>query len=422
MNYVKEKLLHSLQSIKPELRKRILLILCASVVLTIVLMIHQMTSDQYRTEENQFMIRRSDKGKQAHTEKLLVDYGEGSKEIVITINNQAYTEEEFALLQEQSISLIEERMLSENTSFERVETDLELVRFIPETGVSVKWEHDNYQVMNVNGKLFPERIPEEGSVITLRARLSIDEWVEYHEFYVHVFRPVTEAEEGHFSIINELIQEAEELSRKEEWLVLPAEVEDQPLVWSRKQELTAFFIIPFGVFLVVLLLISEKNKAGEAEKDREKMLLIDYPSLIHKFTLYLSAGMPARVAWIQMGEEYLLVRDAKGHRSAYDEVLYTMYAIQSGKPESECYELFGKRCKVVHYRKFGLLLSQNLRKGTKGLVHILKQEAETAYIERKNIAKKLGEQAGTKLMLPMFINLGIVLLIIIVPAFLSMQM
>lgn len=76
---------------------------------------------------------------------------------------------------------------------------------------------------------------------------------------------------------------------------------------------------------------------------------------------------------------------------------------------------------MASYRKLGMLLSQNLRKGTKGLSQILQKEAAIAFEERKGIAKRLGEEAGTKLLGPMFLMLGIVLIIIIVPAFFSIQ-
>ena len=73
------------------------------------------------------------------------------------------------------------------------------------------------------------------------------------------------------------------------------------------------------------------------------------------------------------------------------------------------------------YIRFGALLSQNLRRGTKGLTDLLKMEAIQAFEERKTQARKLGEEAGTKLLLPMFLMLTVVLIIVIVPAFLTLQ-
>lgn len=53
---------------------------------------------------------------------------------------------------------------------------------------------------------------------------------------------------------------------------------------------------------------------------------------------------------------------------------------------------------------------------------ILQTEAAQSFEERKARAKRLGEEAGTKLLVPMFFMLAVVLVIVIVPAFMSVQM
>lgn len=93
--------------------------------------------------------------------------------------------------------------------------------------------------------------------------------------------------------------------------------------------------------------------------------------------------------------------------------------MKNGISESQAYERFGKRCQLPEYIRLGSVLSQNLKKGSKGLTELLESEAASSMNERKNHAKKIGEQAGTKLLLPMVMMLGIVLVILMVPAFLS---
>ena len=69
--------------------------------------------------------------------------------------------------------------------------------------------------------------------------------------------------------------------------------------------------------------------------------------------------------------------------------------------------------------KFTNLLVQNLKKGSNGILAALRQEAKNAFEERRNMARKLGEEAGTKLLLPMMLMLGIVMVLIIIPAYFS---
>ena len=65
------------------------------------------------------------------------------------------------------------------------------------------------------------------------------------------------------------------------------------------------------------------------------------------------------------------------------------------------------------------LITQNVKKGTKGIMNLLEQEEQNALEERKNLAKKYGEEATTKLLGPMMILLLIIMLIIMIPAFMS---
>ena len=139
-----------------------------------------------------------------------------------------------------------------------------------------------------------------------------------------------------------------------------------------------------------------------------------------KFTLLIQAGMTARKVFQKMGADYMRNRPKTG-RYAYEAIIIMCHEMDSGVTESESYENFGRRCDVQVYIRLGALLSQNLRKGTKGLTELLKLESIQAFEERKAQAKRLGEEAGTKLLLPMFLMLAVVLVIVIVPAFLTLQ-
>ena len=60
-----------------------------------------------------------------------------------------------------------------------------------------------------------------------------------------------------------------------------------------------------------------------------------------------------------------------------------------------------------------------MKRGTKGLAAFFEQEEAQALEERKNLAKKYGEEAGTKLLGPMMILLLVIMLMIMIPAFMS---
>lgn len=61
-----------------------------------------------------------------------------------------------------------------------------------------------------------------------------------------------------------------------------------------------------------------------------------------------------------------------------------------------------------------------MKKGTEGFIALLEAEAADAFEKRKEWSRQLGEIAGTKLLLPMMLMFGIVISIIIMPAFMAM--
>ena len=87
--------------------------------------------------------------------------------------------------------------------------------------------------------------------------------------------------------------------------------------------------------------------------------------------------------------------------------------------EADALKFFAKRCNIFCYKKLVSLILQNLNRGADGLRDALMNETKMAFEERKQTARKLGEEAGTKLLLPMMLMMGVVLLIIMLPAYFS---
>ncbi|MDE7046257.1 MAG: hypothetical protein K2O97_14890, partial [Acetatifactor sp.] len=93
---------------------------------------------------------------------------------------------------------------------------------------------------------------------------------------------------------------------------------------------------------------------------------------------------------------------------------------RSGVSEASAYEHFGKRTCLQEYVRLSTLLTQNLKKGNSALLERLRAEADRAGEERLQNCKRLGEEAGTKLLVPMVLMLLVVMVMIMIPACSSM--
>ena len=143
-----------------------------------------------------------------------------------------------------------------------------------------------------------------------------------------------------------------------------------------------------------------------------------YPEILQKLTLYLEAGLTVRSAFCRVAEDYEKERKRGGRcREAYEEMLIATREIHMGVPEGAAYENFGKRTGVREYVRLSTFLTQNLKKGCSTLLQQLKEESVQAEELRIQNARKLSEEATTKLLLPMVMLLVVVMVMIMVPAF-----
>ena len=372
-------------------------------------------------ETGQKILQRNPHGKGDSSAQLRASIGENEEEFSVTVSEQEYTEEELDAVFQEASEDLEKLILGENESLNEVRDDLELISEIPETGISVSWEIDNYEVMDLQGNLISENLTDDGTLVKLSASLLYGKRQAVHEFYAKVYPTMISRAERQMSDLKEEIARADEETAAEDHLVLPDQINGERVEWSYTADTRAFAILILGAGTAAMICVSKDQSGKEEEKRRIRQMKTDYPQIINKFNLYIGAGMTIRRAWSCIADDYEKKRERYGKRVAYEEMIYTLHEIQGGAPEGECYEKYGNRCGISRYRKFGTMLSQNLRKGSRGITDLLEREAEEAFEDRKNMAKKLGEEAGTKLMIPMFIMLSVVFVIVTVPAFFSIQ-
>lgn len=342
-------------------------------------------------------------------------------EIELVLQEQEYEPEEIQGILERQGEKLETFILGENPGIDEVRTDLNLLSVIPDSSIAVRWESSDYTIITSTGEVKGEHLSKDGVVVTLTAFLSYGNEEVICQLPVCVYAPKRSAEEQVKAEVLTAAKESESKSRTKPTVELPSQVNGKPVIWSQRTESRAVPILLLGIVAAISVVALDKQARVKEQKEREKNLMLAYPELVNQLTILIGAGMTVRKAWQKIVYDYEKKSRAEEANPAYEEMSYTWHEIQSGKGESECYEQFGKRCKLQPYVKLGALLSQNLRKGNRGLTEMLKTETANAFEERKALAKKLGEEAGTKLLAPMFIMLAVVLVMIIVPAFFSIQ-
>ncbi len=371
-------------------------------------------------------LERNSYGQGGRKEELEVSLENGEKtEVQIEIPERAYKETEVQPLFDRCEKKLDKLVLGSNKSLDRIESDMNLVTEISGEPVEITWELSRYDVMNIYGELQKKELTEEGTLLTLTATLSYTQDQEQKALYecsAMVFPERKNPKERQAGEIEAAVREADEKTRTEKIMPLPKNISGKNVKYYYPMENRGWILMTMAAIIGVLLYALEKQNVGKELQEKEQQMRLDYPEVINKFTLFLGAGMTVKRAWKKIVTDYEQQKDTWGERCVYEEMKIACHEMESGIIEAESYERFGRRCGLQEYVRFGALLSQNLRKGTKGLSQILKVEAAQAFEERKALAKRLGEEAGTKLLGPMFLMLAVVLFIVIVPAFMSVRM
>lgn len=200
---------------------------------------------------------------------------------------------------------------------------------------------------------------------------------------------------------------------------LPESIDGKPIVWTKPGSTDGAFLAALFLTAALAIAVFRENEKLKVQEKRREQMLIDYPGLVMKLTLFVQAGMTVRSAFRKIASDYEKRRRQGCERYAYEEMITACHEMESGISEGEAYERFAVRCNQVKYKTLANLLVQNLQKGSQRLLEMLEMESMEAFEDRKRKARVLGEAAATKLLVPMLMMLVIVLAIVMIPAMLS---
>ena len=375
------------------------------------------------TEEDtlsQGMLYRNGYDEGEKTEELLVKIPEldAITSMDIILSERQYTKEQAKKYLQKAKEVLEQEILGENTALTEVCQNINLVKKINGYPVSIAWEISDDTILNEDGEIIREDIPESGLYCSLTATLSCGEEKDSVEYEICVKPPVRTAEEEVFLSLERMIKEADMEQAEEPSFVLPTEVSGYDIVYERKEDNPWVLLLLLGFVAMFVISAGMEKDLEKAVREREQCIKQEYPEMVSMFSMLICAGMTVKGAFQKIAYEYEEKKD-KDKKYLLEEMLYACHQMQCGTAEIKAYEQFGRRCGTASCNKFSALLIQHVKKGSRGLGDTLKQEAAYAMAEKKNGARRLGEEASTKLLLPMGLMLIVVLVIIMVPAMFS---
>lgn len=364
-------------------------------------------------------LKRPAAGEGESVESLLVATEKEKKEVSVKVSATSRTKKQVKELLEAAKREVDETFPGNNESLDDVIDDPVIQSSYQDGLVSAVWEFDNYEAVELSGRLKLENITED-TMVQASVTLSVDDQSEVYSFSFCVKPPMTTTERGFGYLLESSLREADESGKDTDTYILPNSVGDEKVSWELKENHRAIQLALLGVIVPILLLVAAKEDKKRKQKERLKKMETDYPEIVSMLSLYVGAGISVKSAFSRIAASRIGLDDAENH-PGFEGVGMLKRDMEDGKGELEAYRDFGRRMGQKDYRKLSILLSQNLRKGSDQLIDQLEKEEAAAFEERKLRAKIAGEEASTKLLLPMMALLAIVMIVLIFPAMQGME-
>jgi hypothetical protein len=397
----------------------VLICLAAAIFITVLLLL---TGQKGRLNDG-FTINRPSKDQGSEKVGVRLHSQDKDYDIKIEVEPSLYTDEEleglFDKAEDEYLSLLKGR----NSSLDEIKYDLYPAEECSIRGMKAEWEIGPSDCIRRDGTVDRERIQDKESVSITLTMILTERGEERDRRVAEVTVTVLPPEERPEDEFRQALESAMAEAGKEgdQELILPKVVGGSPVSYSEPSDVSGAVIVAvLGVIAAAALAYLQDKRLTEAVDRRNRQMLLDYGEFVGELTVLTGAGLSVRQAWnrivfnMQAGQEKGAER-----KYLYREMLLTKNAMDRGVAEEYAYKDFGRRCGQPPYLRLGSLLETNVRKGSKSLNVMLRQEAEDAFGDRMQLARREGEKISSKLLIPMMLQFVLVLIILMVPAFMS---
>jgi len=339
------------------------------------------------------------------------------KSIPLEVGPREYEEAQLEELHREAVEYLATVVPAENESMEHITEALYFPKKLPLTGGEIYWTTDAPWLVTSEGEVLNETLSETVSV-QITAEVFYGSESRFFSDVITVYPAVYTKEEALIRNIQKELADREEATRKTERFILPETVLGYQIEQAETTRISgSSFLVLLAVVLPLFLYSNYFGRLDTRKKEWKEEAERSYTELITKLSLMLAAGSSVRQAFVRLAEEYEKNHGPK-HVLAV-ELKVTKQELENGGSERVVYEEFGRRIGVLPYRRMASLLTQNASKGVQGMRNLLLQEAKEVMAQERATIRQKGEQAGTKLLLPMMGLLLLVFAVLLVPAFQS---
>ena len=288
--------------------------------------------------------------------------------------------------------------------------------------VKAEWNLSPRGYVEADGRIRYEEIDADGELMQASVTLQCGRYERLYQFSFVLLPRELSQEEKNLQQLQEYLDEQREKEGSTQ-IELPTHLGNAELKWSQKKEYRTPKIVLLEVVAMVLLWLTLKDKRQKDEQKKLEEMEREYPDIVNQLSFLLGAGMTIRQAWNRISVQYVFKKKENlvKENMVYEAVLRMNRRFAEGEGERGIYQQFLREIPAASYRKLMRMLSGSTEKGMTGICERLEEESRLAYEQRVVRAKKLGEEASTKMLLPLMLMLAVVMGIVALPALIGFQ-
>ena len=379
-------------------------------------------------ESQDFVLEREDYNGSEREYELVLTSGEVSEKGTLKVAPVELTREEFDLRAREMFLGMEERVMGEGGSFEKVTGDITLPLSDVQDVIRLEWNSHEPEYLTSFGRVLRDNLPTDAVNVVLTAKAYYLDYEAECDYSLTIVKEVEE--ETVYAYIEDELAKLEKEGRNQRQLTLPGEIEGVSVSMSDTRIPNTLKIFALGFVLAFATVGLAAGRLREEEKERDDVLQAQFPEFVSRLSLLIATGMTIRAAlnYIakQGGERNELLQtgdsskksDERIYKIMYmgEEIKYSLNQIETGEGEASAYEELGQRLSLPCYRRLFSNLSHGVSVNDKQLLKLMDDEIRQAVAEQRDNIRERGEKASTALLIPMVILLAVTMLIVIYPA------
>jgi len=324
-------------------------------------------------------------------------------------------EESFHLL----VTELERYILGNNASSGEITENVRLPAKMEGYPFSIYWESDKEQVVDYTGNVFRNNLNAD-EIVMLTAICTYMDYQWEWACCINVLKEELPVEEVQKRKLEALLIEGEEKSRSKEVWNLPEAFDKESLRYKISPPTDKIWLLLALLIItsIALWVGADKDLRSKRKKKQEKFEE-EYLNFVSSLSMYISAGLNLQMAMDRCVKDYARrMPDGDVLKSA---LLRFEKDVLNGHSFQGALDRFAEATDHTYYRRLAGLLHQGLVNGTSNLASVLQQEVEKIREDKKRQCRVHGEKISTALIAPMMLELGVVIALILMPAFSNMQ-